>query len=110
MLAGGGLDQLPQSAQMAIVIGALVGTAIPLLHLFLPKLGPWLPSAMGLGLAWIMPYANAQSFAIGGVIVWLWVKLHEPTGRPYSIPAAAGLIAGDGDVETYFDASFAPGE
>jgi len=95
VLAGGGLDQLPHSAQMAIVIGALVGTAIPLLHQFLPRIGPWMPSAMGLGLAWIMPYANAQSFAIGGVLVWLWGKFHEPTGKPYSIPAAAGLIAGE---------------
>jgi OPT family oligopeptide transporter len=95
VLAGGGLDQLPHSAQLAIVIGALVGVAIPLLHQFLPKFSPWLPSAMGLGLAWIMPYANAQSFAIGAVIAWLWVKFHEPTGKPFSIPTAAGLIAGE---------------
>jgi putative OPT family oligopeptide transporter len=95
VLAGGGLDQLPHSAQLAIVIGALVGVAIPVLHQFLPRFSPWLPSAMGLGLAWIMPYANAQSFAIGAVIAWLWVKFHEPTGKPFSIPAAAGLIAGE---------------
>ncbi|HEY5551288.1 MAG TPA: OPT/YSL family transporter, partial [Opitutaceae bacterium] len=92
---GGGLDQLPQSAQLAIVIGAFVGTGIPLLHNFLPRIGPWLPSAMGLGLAWVMPYANTQSFAIGAVIAWLWVKFHESTGKPYTVPVAAGLIAGE---------------
>ena len=95
VLAGGGLDQLPQSAQLAIVIGAFVGTGIPLLHNFLPRIGPWLPSAMGLGLAWVMPYANTQSFAIGAVIAWLWVKFHESTGKPYTVPVAAGLIAGE---------------
>lgn len=95
VLAGGGLSQLPKTAQIAIVIGALVGVVVPLLHRFLPKMSPWLPSAMGLGLAWIMPYANAQSFAIGAVIAWTWVKFHEPTGRPFAIPAAAGLIAGE---------------
>ena len=95
VLAGGGLDQLPHSAQLAIVIGALVGTVIPLLHQFLPRMSSVLPSAMGLGLAWIMPYANAQSFAIGAVIAWLWLKLHESTGKPFAIPVAAGLIAGE---------------
>jgi len=95
VLAGGGLDQLPHSAQMAIVIGALVGVALPLLHNFLPRMGPYLPSAMGFGLAWVMPYANAQSFAIGAVLGWFWLKLHEKTATPFTVPVAAGLIAGE---------------
>jgi OPT family oligopeptide transporter len=95
LLAGGGLDQLPPSAKMAIVIGAFAGIVLPLLGWLRPRAAPYLPSAMGLGLAWIMTYNNCQSFAIGAVIVWLWTKLHARTADAYSVPLASGLIAGE---------------
>src|SRR5215472_6150250 len=45
-----GVQMLPQTARWAIVIGALVGLALPLAEKLLPKARPYLPSAMGLGL------------------------------------------------------------
>ena len=95
LLAGGGLDQLPPSAKLAIVAGAFVGVLLPLLAWLLPQAAPYLPSAMGLGLAWIMTYSNCQSFAIGAVIIWLWGKVHTRTADAYGVPLASGLIAGE---------------
>ncbi len=95
VLSGGGLDVLPASARIAMVIGALVGTAIPLLGSFLPKAQPYLPSAMGLGLSWVFAYSNSQAFAIGAVLVWIWTKLHKRSSEDYSVPVASGLIAGE---------------
>ena len=95
LLAGGGFSQLPPSARMAIVIGALVGVSLPLLGKLLPKAAPFLPSAMGLGLSWVLVFSNCQAFAIGGVIAWLWGKLHARTGEAYCVPLASGLIAGE---------------
>jgi putative OPT family oligopeptide transporter len=95
LLAGGGLDQLPPSAKMAIVIGALVGVILPLLGKLLPKAGPYLPSAMGLGLSWVMVFSNCQAFAIGAIIVWLWTKLHARSAEGYSVAVASGFIAGE---------------
>jgi putative OPT family oligopeptide transporter len=95
LLAGGGLDQLPPSAKMAIVIGALVGVILPLLGKLLPKAGPYLPSAMGLGLSWVMVFSNCQAFAIGAIIVWLWTKLHARSAEGYSVALASGFIAGE---------------
>ena len=95
LLAGGGLDQLPPSAKAAIVAGALVGMLLPLLAWLLPRAAPYLPSAMGLGLAWIMTYSNCQSFAIGAVIIWLWGRVHTRTADAYGVPLASGLIAGE---------------
>ena len=95
LLAGGGLDQLPPSAKMAIVIGALVGVILPLLSKLLPKAVPYLPSAMGLGLSWVMVFSNCQAFAIGAIIVWLWTKLHARSAEGYSVAVASGFIAGE---------------
>ena len=95
VLAGGGLDQLPPSAKLAIVAGALVGVVLPLLGWFLPKAAPYLPSAMGLGLSWVLTFDNCQAFALGAVIVWLWNRCHTRTADAYSVPLASGLIAGE---------------
>lgn len=95
LLAGGGFSQLPPSARMAIVFGALVGVTLPLLGKLLPKAAPYLPSAMGLGLSWVLVFSNCQAFAIGGAIAWLWGKLHPRTGEAYCVPLASGLIAGE---------------
>ena len=95
LLAGGGLDQLPPSAKVAIVAGAFIGIILPLLAWLLPRAAPYLPSAMGLGLAWIMTYSNCQSFAIGAVIIWLWHKAGARTCDAYGVPLASGLIAGE---------------
>jgi OPT family oligopeptide transporter len=100
LLAGGGLDQLPPSAKVAILAGAFVGVILPLLAWLLPKAAPYLPSAMGLGLAWIMTFSNCQSFAIGAVIIWLWGRLHTRTADAYGVPLASGLIAGESIIKS----------
>jgi uncharacterized oligopeptide transporter (OPT) family protein len=95
LLSGGGLNQLPPSAKMAIVLGALVGVALPLLGKLLPKAVPYLPSAMGLGLSWVMVFSNCQAFAIGAIIVWLWTKFHARSAEGYSVALASGFVAGE---------------
>jgi uncharacterized oligopeptide transporter (OPT) family protein len=95
LLAGGGFSQLPPSARMAIVGGALVGVSLPLLGRLLPKAVPYLPSAMGLGLSWVLVFSNCQAFAIGGLVAWLWGKLHTRTAEAYCVPLASGLVAGE---------------
>jgi len=95
LLSGGGLSQLPSSAKMAIAIGALVGASLPLLNKLLPKAAPYLPSAMGLGLSWIMVFSNCQAIAFGAVLVWLWTKFHARSAEGYSVALASGFIAGE---------------
>lgn len=90
-----GLHTLPPSTHYAILIGAVLGIALPLLSTSLPRVAPYFPSAMGLGLAWVVPFQNSLSFALGAVIAWLWTKLHKRTADAYSFPIAAGVIAGE---------------
>ncbi|HOW69872.1 MAG TPA: OPT family oligopeptide transporter [Phycisphaerae bacterium] len=90
-----GLDTIPVTARYAVVIGALVGIALPLLGTLFPKAAPYLPSAMGLGLAWVVPFQTSLSFALGAVLAWLWKRIHHPTADIFAYPIAAGFIAGE---------------
>ncbi len=91
-----GLHSIPYSAQMAIVIGGLLGIALPLIQGALPaKARPYMPSAMGLGLAWVVPWNNALGFALGAVIAWLWTLMHKRSADKFTIPVASGIVAGE---------------
>ncbi len=90
-----GIHMLPVSAIWAIVIGSIVGVALPLAGKLFPRVQPWLPSAMGLGLSWVMVFQNSFSFAIGAVLVALWNKIEKRNSDLYSVPIASGLIAGE---------------
>jgi len=90
-----GVHMLPRSAIYLILCGAVVGILLPVLEKVLPKARPYLPSAMGLGLAWVVPFQNSLSFAIGGALVWLWAKWDARNSEKYSVPVASGFIAGE---------------
>ncbi|MCK6485209.1 MAG: OPT/YSL family transporter [Phycisphaerae bacterium] len=90
-----GWDSIPVTAQYAIYIGAGLGVALQVLTKLLPKAAPYLPSAMGLGLSWALPFQNSLSFAIGAVIAWSWCRFAKRSGEKLSVPIAAGLIAGE---------------
>jgi len=90
-----GIHMLPITAVWAIVIGSLVGVMLPVGGKLFPKIEPWLPSAMGLGLSWVVPFQNSLSFAIGAVIVAIWNKQHKRTSDLYYIPIASGFVAGE---------------
>lgn len=90
-----GLHNLPLSAKYAILIGALVGTMLTVVSELFPKARPYLPSAMGLGLSWVMPFANSLSFAIGSMLAWLWSVVARKSADVYTIPIASGLVAGE---------------
>lgn len=90
-----GIGSLPMSARWAILIGALVGILLPVLEKLFPKQRQWLPSAMGLGLGWIVFFSNALAFTIGAFISWSWAKMKPQNQERYNIPIASGLVAGE---------------
>ena len=86
---------LPQTAVWAIVIGAILGVLLPLAAKLFPKAGPYLPSAMGLGLSWVMVFQNCFSFAIGATLVLIWSRFKRKQSETYYVPVASGMIAGE---------------
>jgi uncharacterized oligopeptide transporter (OPT) family protein len=90
-----GIHMLPHTAVVAIVIGSLLGVLLPVLEQAAPRLRPFLPSAMGLGLAWVIPFQNSLSFAIGATITFLWSKLDRQKAEVFNVPIASGFVAGE---------------
>ena len=58
------------------------------------KAKAFIPSSMGLGLACIMPFANAIAFFIGACIAEIWVRVSKKTAEQYLVAVASGAIAG----------------
>jgi OPT family oligopeptide transporter len=91
-----GLHKLPDSAKWALLIGALVGIALPLIERTVDqKYRKYLPSTMGLGLSWVIPFGNTFSFLIGAVIMWIWELSDRKSADKYAVAIASGMIAGE---------------
>jgi putative OPT family oligopeptide transporter len=94
-LLSNGIHSLHPTAKMGLVIGGMVGIIIPLLELALPKHKKYIPSAMGLGLAMVIPFWNSLSMFIGGTISLIMEKNWKAIAEKYIIPASSGVIAGE---------------
>jgi OPT family oligopeptide transporter len=92
-----GLDFLPHSAKVAILVGAGVGVLLPLIEKFLvpDKYRKFMPSATGLGLSFMLPFYNSLAFTIGAVIAFVWTKVNKRSADLYNVPLASGLVAGE---------------
>ena len=90
-----GVSELPASAMWAVVIGGLTGVALPLIENFTPAARRFLPSAMGLGLGFVVDFSNSLGFVTGAVLAWLWAKRSAGHANAYTVPTASGLVAGE---------------
>lgn len=90
-----GFEALHPTSAYAIGIGGAVGAALVAAERLVPRARAYIPSATGLGLAFVLPAFNALSFFIGGGIA-LWVARRRPDLHArYTIAISAGLIAGE---------------
>jgi OPT family oligopeptide transporter len=91
-----GLSSLDITERWSLVIGGLAGILIPMLERFLPiKVRSFMPSAMGLGLAFVIPFWNTLSMFAGALAAWVFVRRSRELADRYTIPVASGLIAGE---------------
>ena len=91
-----GVGALHPTAQMGLLVGALVGILLPLIELFLPKpVRRFLPSATGVGLAFVIPFSNALSFFIGALLAMFWSRSNREQCEKYLVAISSGVIAGE---------------
>jgi uncharacterized oligopeptide transporter (OPT) family protein len=94
-LLANGVHSLHYTARWGILAGLVIGLALPLLERAFPKHKQYLPSAMGLGLAMVIPAFNSISMFLGALIAWAYAKAKPAAADTYVIPVASGLIAGE---------------
>lgn len=94
-LLANGFSSLHPTAQQALVIGAVIGLAIPILEILLPKWRNFVPSATGLGLAFVLPFHNSLAIFLGAFFALLLNRFHPKYADKYIVALASGLIAGE---------------
>jgi putative OPT family oligopeptide transporter len=95
-LLGSGLDALHPLARMGMIVGGLVGLFIPVLEMTLPvKWRKFVPSATGVGLAFVIPFFNSLSMFIGALIALILEKTLPAISEKYVVASASGIIAGE---------------
>lgn len=91
-----GLGGLPPSARLAVLWAVLAGAALTLAEHLLPERARrWVPSPMGLGLAFLLPASTSLSFFLGGVAAAVFQRARPEASERYLLPVASGLIAGE---------------
>jgi OPT family oligopeptide transporter len=95
-LLANGFESLHVTARWALAVGGAVGIVITVLERALPtNLRRFVPSAMGLGLAFVIPFWNTLSMFVGALTVWVLSRKAGPLAERYTIPVASGIIAGE---------------
>jgi uncharacterized oligopeptide transporter (OPT) family protein len=88
-----GLDSLQPSVQVAMVIGLVLGMVLSIVEKFAPKdVKKFVPSANGLGIAMVIPGANAIVMFLGAAIAEVMNRRGQSA---HVVPIASGLIAGE---------------
>lgn len=95
-LLSNGLESLHPTAQLALLIGGIVGILLVLLPRWVPaKHHKWIPSPLGIGLAFTFHFWYAFSMFIGGLAAYFLQKKYPKADSIYTVPVASGLIAGE---------------
>jgi putative OPT family oligopeptide transporter len=95
-LLSSGVDALHPTARLGLLCGAVGGVLLPVIEMFLPAaMRRFIPSATGLGLAFVIPFSNALSFFIGAVLASLWQRSSKEKCEQFMVPLCSGVIAGE---------------
>lgn len=79
---------LSTGAQWACVVALLGGVALALIERH-PRLGKFVPSPMGIGLAMLVPPSLGVTIGLGAVVA------HALRKKKWVTPAASGLMLGE---------------
>jgi OPT family oligopeptide transporter len=91
-----GLHALPAYAATAMVVGAALGVGLTLLEKALPpRAARWLPSPVGLGMAFTFQGYTSIAFFLGGLAAWVFEKRRPRAADVYTLPVASGFVAGE---------------
>ncbi|MGZ3424557.1 MAG: OPT family oligopeptide transporter [Polyangiales bacterium] len=90
-----GVGQLTVPQRWLILIGAVVGIVMVLIERAFPKKKPYIPSAVGFGIAFTLPASNVISMFLGACIAFYLEKRNKPLADRYVVPVASGAIAGE---------------
>jgi uncharacterized oligopeptide transporter (OPT) family protein len=87
-----GFAALPRGALTALVLGVLLGIIFTVVE---SRGHRWTPSATGVGIGMLTPFAVIVVMFLGGSIDRIWHRADRKSNELYMTPLASGLIAGE---------------
>jgi OPT family oligopeptide transporter len=90
-----GVGSLHPTAQIGLLVGATLGIVLPLLEIFFPKHKRFIPSPVGLGIAFTINGFNSVSMFLGACIALALAKAAPKVHAQYTVPISSGIIAGE---------------
>jgi uncharacterized oligopeptide transporter (OPT) family protein len=91
-LLNAGFQALPAGCFTAMLVAVILGIIITVLE---PKYRRFVPSPTGVGIGMLVPAVAVAPMVLGGVVQWVWAKLHPRTEDVYNIPLSSGFIVGE---------------
>ena len=91
---GQGLSSLEAVKLWLIFAGGVVGVALTLAPVLLPKYQEYLPSASAFGLAWVFNWYYGLLFFLGALVALLVERREPKVAEEFTLPVASGVVAG----------------
>ena len=89
-----GLSALAPLKRWSMLVGAVIGIVLTVLPMVFKKWAKFIPSAAGVGLAWVFEWNASLMFFLGALIAWTVEMKSKKTADEFTYPIASGLIAG----------------
>lgn len=91
-----GLSSLHPSIIIGMAVGGTLGILITVLDRALPaKIVKWIPSATGLGLAFVIDFNDSFAFLVGALVAYGYARHDKEGAEMYVVPVSSGIIAGE---------------
>ncbi|MFH1010657.1 MAG: OPT family oligopeptide transporter [bacterium] len=90
-----GVSSLPSGALWAALVGAIAGIVITLLGR-VKSIRKWTPSAVALGIAFMVPAYYSLGMWLGALLTWVYNRKNPDRVDRFGASLASGLIAGEG--------------
>ncbi|MDP2307341.1 MAG: OPT family oligopeptide transporter [Pseudomonadota bacterium] len=95
-LLANGIGSLHPTILVGMGVGAAAGIGLTIAENLAPaNIKKWLPSATGLGLAFVIMFPDSMAFLIGAALALLYKKINEKGAEMFIVPISSGIIAGE---------------
>ena len=91
---GRGLSSLEAIKLWLMLAGGVMGAALTLAPVLLPKHREYLPSASAFGLAWVFNWYYGLLFFLGALVALLIERREPKIAEEFTLPVASGVVAG----------------
>jgi OPT family oligopeptide transporter len=90
-----GVGALPMYALYAMIAGGIAGVVIACAEEFLPKYKKYIPSATGLGIAFVVDFKDSFAMFLGALLAFMIAKRKPEWEERYTVAVSSGFIAGE---------------